>query len=174
MTRFRWIVSFALLAVLATGTSAFAQGQGRRGGGRPGAESGLGGPGQGMRGFGLGVRNLDLSDAQRQQIRAIATKAREDSRPLADRLRQAADARRKAMAVTPVDENQIRSTTQALASAQADVAVARARLESDIFAVLTPAQQARVNEARERRETRLNQRRGRAQERRDQRQQRRQ
>lgn len=170
MTRFRWITSLALLAVLVTGTCAFAQDPGRRGGGRPGGEARGGGPGQGMRGFGLGIRDLDLSDAQRQQMRTIVSKAREDSRPLADRLRQATDARRKAMAAMPVDENLIRSTTQALASAQADMSVARARLQGDIFAILTPDQQARVNQSRERREARMTERRERMKERREQRQ----
>lgn len=169
MTRSRLITSFALLAVLATGTCVFAQGPGgRRGGGQPGVGPGFGGPGRGGGGFGLGVRDLNLSDAQRQQIRAITSKAREDTRPLADRLRQAAEARRKAVEATPVDENQIRATTQALAAAQADIAVARAHVRSDIFAVLTPDQQAKVKQARDRRESRMNERRKRMEQRRQQ------
>jgi periplasmic protein CpxP/Spy len=168
MTRFRWMTSFALLAVLAAGTCVFAQGPGgRRGGGPSGADLGFGRGGRGG-GFGLGA-DLDLSDAQRAQIRAITSKAREDSRPLADRLRQAADARRKAVETLPVDENQIRATTQALTAAQTDAAVARAHVQSDIFAVLTPDQQAKVKEARERRENRMNERRARMEERRQQR-----
>jgi len=155
MIRFRSMTTFALLAVLATGTCVFAQGAGgRRGGGRPGTEPGLGGPVRGLREFGLGVRELNLSDAQRSQIRAIVSKARDDSRPLADRFRQAAEARRKAVAAMPVDENQIRATTQALTAAQTDLAIARAHTQSDIFAVLTPDQQAKVTQARARREAR--------------------
>ncbi len=167
MTRFRWIASFALLAIVATGTCVLAQSPGgRRGGGPPGAGPGLGGPARGGGAFGLGVRDLDLSDAQRTQIRAITAKAREDAKPTAERLRQATDARRKAMALTPVNENQIRSTTQALATAEADMAVARAHVQSDIFALLTPDQQKKVTDARARRESRVKERRNQVQQRR--------
>jgi Spy/CpxP family protein refolding chaperone len=146
MTRFVKAGSAVLIGTLVAGSVAFAQRSEPRGE-RPGIERGPGGAG---RAVGLrGVRDLNLSDAQRQQIRAITSKAREDNRPIAERLRQAVDARRKAMAITPVDENQIRSTTQALATAQADMAVARAKMRSDIVALLTPEQQARVNAARE-------------------------
>lgn len=58
------------------------------------------------------------------------------------------------MAARPVDESQIRSTTQALTSAQTDMAIARAHMQSDVFALLTPEQQAKATQARERREAR--------------------
>lgn len=170
MTRFRWMTSFALLAVLVAGTCAFAaQGPDGRGDGRAGSEPRRGGPGRGLGAFGLGARDLDLSDAQRQQIRAIVTKARDDSRPLAERLRVATEARRKAMATQPVDESQIRSTTEALSVAEADMAVARARTQGDIFAVLTPDQQAKVTASRQARDTRMAERRERMEQRRQQR-----
>ncbi len=171
MTRFRWMTSLALLAVLVTGTCAFAaQGPGRRGDGRPDGEPGRRGPGRGMSALGVGVRDLDLSDAQRQQIRAIVTRAREDSRPTADRLRQAAEARRTAMSTLPVDESQIRSTSETLSVAEADMAVARARTQSDIFAVLTPEQQAKVTASRQQRTARQAERQQRLEQRRQQRQ----
>jgi Spy/CpxP family protein refolding chaperone len=178
MTRTRWVSSFALLAVLATGTCVFAQGPGgRRGGGVRGPDGGAGafaqgpgGPGRGGFGLGVGMGDLDLSDAQRQQIRAITTKAREESRSTVERFRQAAEARRKAVVAMPVDENQIRAATQSLAAAEADLAVARAHVQSDIFTVLTPEQQAKATQARERRETRMNERRSRVEQRRQQRQ----
>jgi len=145
MTPFVKVGSAVLIVTVVAGTAVFAQRPGPRAE-RPGIERG-GGPGGavGLR----GIRDLNLSDAQRQQIRAITTKAREDNRPLVERLQQAVEARRKAMAVTPVDENQIRATTQALATAQADMAVARAKVRSDIVALLTPEQQAKVNAARQ-------------------------
>ena len=164
MNRFKWVTLSVLLAGLATASSVIAQGpDGRPDGRRPGAERGFGGPGRGggAGGFGFGVRDLDLSDAQRQQIAAVAAKAREDSRPQVERLRQANDARRKALALMPVDENQIRSTTQALTAAQTDLAIARARVQSDIFALLTPDQQTKVSEARQKREARMAERRSR-------------
>jgi protein CpxP len=177
MTRYRWIAVTAVVTVLASASYVLAQGAGgRRGGGGPAFEQGPGAPGRGGgRGFGfggVGARDLDLSDAQRQQMQAITTRAREVSRPQVERLRQATDARRKALSTMPVDENQIRATTQALTTAQTDLAIARARVQADIFAVLTPDQQAKVKQAQERRETRMAERRSRVEERRQQRQQR--
>jgi protein CpxP len=166
MTRFRWIASTALLVVLATGTCVFAQGPGGRGG-RPGQGAGPGAPGRGLGDLGFAGRDLDLSDAQRQQIRAIVSKARTDNQPLAERVRQATEARRKAMATRPVDENLIRSTTQALTAAQTEAAIARAHTQSDVFAILTPEQQAKATQARERREARMAERRTRAEQRRE-------
>jgi Spy/CpxP family protein refolding chaperone len=174
MNRFKWVTLSVLLAGLATATGVIAQGPGGgQDGRRPGAERGFGGPGRGggAGGFGFGVRDLDLSEAQRQQIGAVVAKAREDTRPQVERLRQATEARRKALAVMPVDENQIRSTTQALTVAQTDLAIARARVQSDIFALLTPDQQTKVTEARQRRESRMAERRSRTETRRQQRQQ---
>jgi periplasmic protein CpxP/Spy len=164
MTHLRWTTSLALVAVLATGTNAFAQGPGRRGGG-PGAGA-FSGPLGGGRGLGLGAADVDLSDAQRQQIRSILGQARESNRPLADRLRDAQRALRTATMAAPVDENQIRAASAALAGVQADLAVARARAQSDVMAVLTPDQQAKVTEARQRRMQRLEQRRERVEQRR--------
>jgi Spy/CpxP family protein refolding chaperone len=163
------MTSVAVVALLATGTCVFAQGPGRRDGRRTGPAAGFGGPMRGARAFGFMARDLNLSDAQRQQIRAITQKAREDSRPLAERLAQAADARRKAMTATPVDDNQIRATTQALTTAETDMAIARAHVRGDIFAVLTPDQQAKVTAAQTARETRMKERRDRMQQRRQQR-----
>jgi Spy/CpxP family protein refolding chaperone len=161
MIRTPWTTALILTTVLAAGTAAVAQGPNGRGpdnGGRPGPD----GPGRdGRGGFGIVTRDLDLSDAQRQQIKAIVTKARADSRPLAERVRAASDAHRKAMTTLPVDESQIRVTMQALNTVQTDLAIARAHVRSDIFAVLTPDQQAKATAARERRQARGNPRRSR-------------
>ena len=54
------------------------------------------------------------------------------------------DAQRKAVETIPVDEGLIRSTTQALADAQTEMAIQQARLRSEIFALLTPDQQAQA------------------------------
>ena len=60
MRRLRWVAVAAVIAVLVAGTIAFAQGPGgRRGGGGPGFAPGI------------ELRGLDLSDAQRSQIREI-------------------------------------------------------------------------------------------------------
>jgi Spy/CpxP family protein refolding chaperone len=136
----------AVAALLTTGGAALAQGDAaagpRRGG--PGGPAGfgrLGGPG-----VGLPLRELNLSEAQQQQIRGVEQRYREQNQQLAERVRNAADAQRKAIETEPVNENAIRSTTQALADVEADAAIARARLRSEIFSLLTPEQQAQAKQ----------------------------
>lgn len=134
---FRIVAAASLAAVVSVG-AAYAQGPavgGVRG-------RGPGGPGGVM----LPLGQLELTDAQRQQIRQMAGQHRDAMRPLVERMRTAADARRQAMAALPVDEGRIRAATEQLAQAQADLAVQQARLRSDIFALLTPEQQARAQQ----------------------------
>jgi Spy/CpxP family protein refolding chaperone len=121
-----------------------AQGQtteGRRGpGGRMG---GPGGPG----GFGRpGLRELDLTDAQKEQIRTIQQSHRDQVQQIAERRRSAERAIDQAATGASVDEATIRSQSTALASAIADGAILRAKVNAEIFNVLTAEQQQKLNE----------------------------
>lgn len=75
MNRFRGLVAVMAALVLAVGTFAFAQGAdgNRRGPGGPGGR-GFGGP------AGMELRGLDLTDAQRDQIRDIMQRYQEQIR----------------------------------------------------------------------------------------------
>jgi protein CpxP len=140
MNRFRTLTLTALLTgVLAAGV--YAQGPGGPGGG-PGRR-GAGGPG-GPGGMGLPLRALDLSDAQEQQIKTLTQQYREQNRGAGEKLRAAMDARRKAVEAIPVNEQLIRSTSADLAEAQTEMALQQARLHSELFALLTPEQQAKA------------------------------
>ena len=146
------VVVGVLSGVLAVGIAA-AQERGNDGGRR-----GFGRAGAIGRDGGLPLRALSLTDAQRQQIRTLTAQHREQNRPGAERLRAAADAHRKAVEAFPFDEQAIRTTSQALADAQADMAIAQARLRTDIFALLTPEQQAQVTKLRAERDARRSER----------------
>jgi Spy/CpxP family protein refolding chaperone len=61
----------------------------------------------------------------------------------------------------PVNEGLIRSTTQALADAQTEVAIQRARMQAEMFTLLTPAQQEQAKKLMAERESRAQQPRGR-------------
>jgi periplasmic protein CpxP/Spy len=144
MSRFRCVVLTAMVALMAAaGVVAYAQAD-------PGGAPGRGGPRAPGRilglapGGGLPLARLNLTPAQQDQIRQLRQQARGQNRAAAAQLRAAMEARRKAVATLPVDEGLIRSTTQALADAETTVAVEQATLRSDIFALLTPDQQARV------------------------------
>jgi Spy/CpxP family protein refolding chaperone len=79
---------------------------------------------------------------------------RDQNRQAAEQLRTAMDAQRKAVQARPLNEGLIRSTTQALAEAQAEMAVQQARMQSEIFALLTPAQQEQLKKLQAAREAR--------------------
>lgn len=152
--RFRSTVALtagAALLAAGLGTAALAQGQGGRHGGRG---FGPGGPGRG--GFPLG--QLNLSDAQREQVRSVMERHREDMRAVGQRLREAHQAQRNAVETVPVNEALIRSTSQALATAQTDMALLQARIHSDVWGLLTPEQQAKAKELKEKRAERARQR----------------
>lgn len=143
------VVAAASLAALVVAGAAYAQGPGVGGFRGRGPGAGMGGSG-----FGLPLRQLELTDAQRQQIRQLVQQRRIEMRPLVERLRTAAEARRQAVTAIPPDEARIRVAAQELAQAQVDVAVQQARLQSDIFALLTPEQQQRARQLRAERRNR--------------------
>jgi protein CpxP len=90
------------------------------------------------------LRGLDLTDAQRQQIREIRQSHRDEMQAAAERLRSAHRTQRESARATPVDEARIRATSQALADAMTEVAVLRARVHQQVLAVLTPEQQEKA------------------------------
>lgn len=147
----------AVITVVLAGISAYAQGPGF--GGFRGH-----GPGGG-RGVGLPLRELDLTEAQQEQVRQLTRQHREQTRTFMDQLRKAQEAQRQAIETLPVDEGRIRAAAQELARAQADLAVQHARLRSEIYALLTPDQQQRLQQLRAQREARFEQRRQRMQQR---------
>ena len=90
MNRFRSVVTgVALVALLATSV-AFAQGQREGFGGRGGRGFGPGAPG-------LALNQLNLTDAQREQVREIRGRYREPMQTLSRRLGDLAAKQRQAM-----------------------------------------------------------------------------
>ena len=164
MTRFRkFTLGAVLVALLGSGAAAlYAQGPGA--GGRGAAP--FGGPGgPGGRGFAAGfpLGPLDLSDAQKQQVRDTTQRHRQQTQPLVQRLQTAMEAQRAAIEAIPVNESLIRSAAQDVAAAQADMAVEQALLHSDIFALLTAEQQEKAKQLEAQAQARAQERRQRAQ-----------
>jgi Spy/CpxP family protein refolding chaperone len=165
---FRFLGASALAAALVTGGAlAYAQGPAPGGLRGRGPGFGLGGPQAG-----LALRALDLTEAQREQVRQLSQQSREQMRAVMDRMRAAQDARRQAVEAVPFNESQVRAAMRDLADVQADLAVAEARLQSDIYALLTADQQQRLQQLRAEREARARQREAQQQQRLQQRQQR--
>jgi len=152
MNRVRnFVVAAGVVALMSGGAVAlFAQGA-------PGRGAGPFGPGgQARRGFdaGFALGQLNLSDAQKQQLRDIMQRNRQQSQPTMQRLEQAIAAERAAINQVPVNEAAVRQAAAALASVQADVAVNQARLHADVWNILTPDQQAKAKELEAQAQTR--------------------
>jgi Spy/CpxP family protein refolding chaperone len=162
---FRFLGLGALVAALVAGGGlAYAQGP------QPGLRGR--GPGGFGPGAGLALRGLDLTEAQQEQVRQLSQQSREQTRGLLDRMRAAQEARRQAVEAVPFNESQVRAAMRDLADVEADLAVAQARLQSDIYALLTAEQQQRLQRVRAAREAREKERAAQQQQRLQQRQQR--
>jgi Spy/CpxP family protein refolding chaperone len=126
---------------------------------------GPGGPFGGPMGLALPLGRLDLTDAQHEQVRAIMQTHRDELRATAEQLRAAHKAQDDAVTAVPFDEGTIRERMSALAAIQSDAAVLRARVHSEVWAVLTPEQQAKAKEIEAEREKRMSEVRERVRER---------
>ena len=130
--------------LLATAVDAAAQGPrfGRGGRGGPGGFIGD----AGGRGGGLGLMRLgSLTDAQRQEIRTLTEQRREGLAMLG---REAAEARR-ALAASAESGQVDESKASELGQATSALALARARLQADVFNVLTAEQKAELAKRRD-------------------------
>ncbi|BCS31276.2 hypothetical protein TBR22_A04760 [Luteitalea sp. TBR-22] len=88
------------------------------------------------------LASLNLTDAQREQVRTILQGRRDEGRALMERARGAMEAMQKATAGTAIDEAAAIERGQALGAVIGEAAVLRARLRNEVLAILTPEQQA--------------------------------
>ena len=159
MNRFRSLATgVALVALLATSV---AYAQGPRSGGR-------GGRGFGPGALGLALNELNLTDAQRGQVSEIRDRYRDQIQTLSRRLGELSAKQRQAIETMPVNETLITSATQDMTQAQVEVAIQEARINADIWSVLTPEQQAKATKLRAERKAQMEQRRQENQQRRGQ------
>ena len=153
-------------ALLTVGAYAAAQDQntnqtsppfrGGRGGGRGAPwDQGRDGPGGGPMGMlpPLGPE-LQLTDAQREQIRTIAETHRDEWKTLADRGRAAHQALMAVVAADELNESAIRAKSAEVAAVEADAAVARAHARAEVLQILTADQKSTLKDLQARRATR--------------------
>jgi Spy/CpxP family protein refolding chaperone len=124
---------------------------GRMGPGGPGPVGGPGGPMGMLRMLGP---QLNLTDAQRDQIKAIADVHKEEWKALADRERAAHTALDVAIAADTVNEAAIRQKSADASAVDADVAVARAHAHAEVFQILTADQKTQLKTMQGRRQRR--------------------
>jgi len=142
----------AALLALGVGAGAFVHAQDQttnppprpfRGGpGMPGGR--FGGPGGPMGMLPMIGRELNLTDAQRAQIKAIADAHKDDWKALFDRERAARTALNAAVTADAVDEGLVRQRSAELAAVEGDAAIARAHAYAEMFQILTAEQKTQL------------------------------
>ena len=163
----RWtMTSIAALAVGALALSDTAWSQPPDGPGPRGrmAHRGPGGPG-GPGTLGIPLGRLGLTDAQREQVQQVTEQNRDAGQAAGERVRAAREALDTAVGAEVFNEGAIRAAAGELGAAEADAAVQRAYTRSQIWQLLTPAQQTAALEAEAERRTRMDRRRERMRDR---------
>jgi protein CpxP len=94
----------------------------------------------------LPLRGIDLTDAQRQQMRSIMESHKAEFDQVRTKLREAHAAMAAASSGQPVDEAAIRASSTALAAALADEAILNAKVRAEVFGILTAEQQQTLQE----------------------------
>ena len=151
--------------------------QGPRGPGGFMGQMGPGGPGRGPGGPGgimPGLRGLELTETQREQVKAAMESHQAEFEAQATKMRAAHEALQAVITADTVDESAIRLKAADVAAVEADGAVLRAKVRAEVWALLTPEQQTKAKTLQAQRQERRGQIRERVEQRRGQRQERRQ
>jgi periplasmic protein CpxP/Spy len=142
----------------------------------PGAPGGLfgrrgpGGPGRGGA-LMLPLRGLDLTETQREQVKTAIDAHKAEFEAIGTRMRQARTALDEAVTADALNEAAVRQASVDVAAVEADAAVLRAKVHTEVWALLTPAQQQKARELKAQRAERRAQVRQRIEQRREQRRQ---
>jgi periplasmic protein CpxP/Spy len=146
--------------VLGVGAGVYATAQNTNQDPRPFSRGGrMGGPGGPMGMLPMLARELNITDAQKAQIKTIADSHRDEWKALGDRARTAHQALQQAVTADTVDEGLIRQRSAEVAAVEADMAVARARAHAEVFQLLTPEQKTQAKTLQSQMQDRMKERR---------------
>jgi Spy/CpxP family protein refolding chaperone len=151
-------------AVVALGlASVYVSAQNSSGGPGPFMGRGRGGPGGPMGMLGpLGpmiMGRLNLTDAQRDQVKSVVQAHSSDMKAVGDRAFAARKTLEAVISADTVDESAIRARSADVATIEADMAVMRAQIRAEIWQILTPDQQQQAKTMQAEMEQRMQQRR---------------
>lgn len=127
----------------------------------------MGGPG----GIVPALRALDLTEAQREQVKGVMDTHKADFDAQFQKLGPARKALQDTITAETLDETAIRQRAAELAAVEADGAVLRAKVHAQVWALLTPEQQQKARALKAQRDERRSQARERVEQRRGQRRQ---
>jgi len=134
-----------VLAVVMTGSVGFAQGM------HPGHRDGMFGGGM----LGMFGDYLDLSDAQRSQIKQIWTKEKTTMGPLWQQEKQSHEAMKQLIMSGNFDETKAQTIAQQAAQVESQLMVEHARTASQAYQVLTAEQKTKLAQFMAKREQRF-------------------
>lgn len=139
--------TLALAVALMSSAVGFAQQEGGpRGFGGPGR----GGPRGGGGGLGPLARDLNLTDEQKAQMQKLTDSFEESTKAMREQLPKAgAGGPSGELTDGAFDEAAVRAAAQARANVQVELEVARARMMSQVYALLTAEQRAKLAELRQ-------------------------
>ena len=129
-----------MLALVLSAITGFAQG-GPAGHG-PRGEGGHGG-------IGFFARQLNLSDAQKEQMKQIAASYQQTIKNLHEQLRNLHQNEYDPLSGAAFNEAAVRSQAQARVNLEVEMEVTHAHMMSDMYAVLTPEQKAQLAQLRQ-------------------------
>jgi Spy/CpxP family protein refolding chaperone len=89
---------------------------------------------------------LELNEDQRSRVKAALAHHRDEIRQQMEAVIASREAEYVAIHAEPFEESRIRAAARALGEAQADLAVTRARIASEVRSILTVEQRARLDE----------------------------
>lgn len=89
---------------------------------------------------------LDLTDAQKEQIRAIREKERADSKPFIEQLGQLHQSMGELVFSDTFNESAVKSIIAQQGQVNASLGLIRAKAQFDVYQVLTPEQKAKLKE----------------------------
>ena len=98
---------------------------------------------------------LNLTDAQRQQLKQMLQNDRSANKSLMVNLVNAQKALHEAITKNPNDETTIRSLSATVGNARTELTVARAKIRSQLVAILTPEQKEKLTQLDQKREDRF-------------------
>jgi protein CpxP len=107
------------------------------------------------------LERLNLTDAQREQVKSIRESHKNEITAAADKAFAAHQALQGAISSEQFDESAIRARSTDVAAADADFAVLQGRIYSEVWQILTPEQQKEAKAAQAQRQARAANMRGR-------------
>jgi protein CpxP len=106
---------------------------------------GFGGPGLGGHMMGYLSRKLELTDAQQSQVKEIMAKEKPTFQPLILQMAQNHQQMRQLVMANGFDEAKVREMAAQQTQTLTELTVQRARVESEMYQVLTPDQKTKLS-----------------------------